>query len=202
MPVLREISASCGIALRVEPAHWGAARAALAACELAPGEYAFYAVSFSPPALRVRPRAISESDRPPCRPNNQPPALSKRRGVCMAVEFYPLAEVGRAAFQQGLVLLAGDVAGHVLPVPLGVAHLAEHPAGRGEDALNARTEPLGLTAMSMAGHAGEIHVLGGHLAGGDELTSPPPWGPRSGPRRGRWGWRGDPPPWLLSIQGE
>ena len=60
MPVLREISASCGIALRVEPAHWGAARAALAACELAPGEYAFYAVSFSPPALRVRPVGAQE----------------------------------------------------------------------------------------------------------------------------------------------
>ena len=55
MPVLREISASCGIALRVDPAHWEAAQAALAACELKPEEYAFYAVTAGSHALQVRP---------------------------------------------------------------------------------------------------------------------------------------------------
>ena len=42
MPVLREISAGCGISLRLAPADVGAARAALAGTELDGAEYAFY----------------------------------------------------------------------------------------------------------------------------------------------------------------
>ena len=53
MPVLREISLGCGIALRLAPGDLAAARAALAGCELAPAEYAFYAVTGSGPALRA-----------------------------------------------------------------------------------------------------------------------------------------------------
>ena len=53
MPVLREISLGCGIALRLAPSDLGVARTALAACGLEPGEYAFYAVTGSGPALRA-----------------------------------------------------------------------------------------------------------------------------------------------------
>ena len=53
MPVLREISLGCGIALRLAPGDLGLARTALAACGLEPGEYAFYAVTGSGPALRA-----------------------------------------------------------------------------------------------------------------------------------------------------
>ena len=53
MPVLREISLGCGIALRLAPGDLAAARTALAGCELAPAEYAFYAVTGSGPALRA-----------------------------------------------------------------------------------------------------------------------------------------------------
>ena len=44
MPVLREVSASCGIALRVPPEHLGAIRAALEPA-LLPREYTLYAVT-------------------------------------------------------------------------------------------------------------------------------------------------------------
>ena len=53
MPVRREISLGCGIALRLAPGDLGLARTALAACGLEPGEYAFYAVTGSGPALRA-----------------------------------------------------------------------------------------------------------------------------------------------------
>ena len=53
MPVLREISLGCGIALRLDPGDLQEARDALAACGLEPGEYAFYAVTGSGPALRA-----------------------------------------------------------------------------------------------------------------------------------------------------
>ena len=53
MPVLREISLGCGIALRLDPGDLGLARTALAACGLEPGEYALYAVTGSGPALRA-----------------------------------------------------------------------------------------------------------------------------------------------------
>ena len=45
MPVLREVSASCGIALRVPPEHLGAIRAALEPAPLLPREYTLYAVT-------------------------------------------------------------------------------------------------------------------------------------------------------------
>ena len=53
MPVLREISLGCGIALRLAPGDLGLARTALAACGLEPGEYACYAGTGSGPALRA-----------------------------------------------------------------------------------------------------------------------------------------------------
>ena len=53
MPVLREISAGCGIALRLAPEHLEAARTALAASELKGDEYAFYAVTGAGRSLRA-----------------------------------------------------------------------------------------------------------------------------------------------------
>ena len=44
MPVLREISAGCGISLRLAPADVDAARALLMVTELSLDEYAFYRV--------------------------------------------------------------------------------------------------------------------------------------------------------------
>lgn len=57
MPVLREISLGCGMALRVAPEHLAAVRAALAASTLQAGEYACYAVTGSCSALRAEPLA-------------------------------------------------------------------------------------------------------------------------------------------------
>ena len=53
MPVLREISLGCGIALRFDPEHLPAVRAALANSDLRPEDYAFYAVTGKGPALRA-----------------------------------------------------------------------------------------------------------------------------------------------------
>ena len=55
MPVLREISLGCGMALRFPPEDLEAVRQALAESGLKPGEYAFYAVTGSGPALRAEP---------------------------------------------------------------------------------------------------------------------------------------------------
>lgn len=55
MPVLREISKGCGISVRFAPEHLNAARAALSASPLPPGEYAFYAVTGSGKSLTTRP---------------------------------------------------------------------------------------------------------------------------------------------------
>ena len=53
MPVLREISLGCGIAVRFKPEDLDTVRAALAASTLKPGEYAFYGVTGSGSALRA-----------------------------------------------------------------------------------------------------------------------------------------------------
>ena len=53
MPVLREISLGCGIALRFDPACLAAARAALAGSGLPREEYAFYGVSGTGKGLRA-----------------------------------------------------------------------------------------------------------------------------------------------------
>ena len=55
MPVLREISLGCGMALRFPPGDLEAVWQTLAASGLKPGEYAFYAVTGSGPALRAEP---------------------------------------------------------------------------------------------------------------------------------------------------
>ena len=55
MPVLREISLGCGIAVRFRPEDGAAVRAALAASALRPDEYAFYGVTGSGAALRAEP---------------------------------------------------------------------------------------------------------------------------------------------------
>ena len=55
MPVLREISLGCGIAVRFAPEDRGAVREALAGSGLGAEEYAFYAVTGSGPALRAVP---------------------------------------------------------------------------------------------------------------------------------------------------
>lgn len=55
MPVLREISLGCGMALRFPPGDLAAVRQALAESELKPGEYAFYAITGSGPALKAEP---------------------------------------------------------------------------------------------------------------------------------------------------
>lgn len=47
MPVLREISTGCGIAVRFVPADLSAVRAALTASPLPTAEYAFYGISGS-----------------------------------------------------------------------------------------------------------------------------------------------------------
>lgn len=53
MPVLREISLGCGIALRLSPEHIPAVRCALSASSLRPEEYAFYGVTGSGHTLRT-----------------------------------------------------------------------------------------------------------------------------------------------------
>lgn len=53
MPVLREVSAGCGIAVRFSPGHLPAARAALSASPLSPDEYALYGVTGSGTHLTV-----------------------------------------------------------------------------------------------------------------------------------------------------
>lgn len=55
MPVLREISLGCGMALRFPQGDLEAVRQALAVSGLKPGEYAFYAITGSGPALRAEP---------------------------------------------------------------------------------------------------------------------------------------------------
>ena len=55
MPVLREISLGCGMALRFPPEDLESVRQALANSALKPGEYAFYAITGSGPALRAEP---------------------------------------------------------------------------------------------------------------------------------------------------
>ena len=55
MPVLREISLGCGMALRLHPAHLSAARTALAESGLPRETYAFYRVTGSGSALRAEP---------------------------------------------------------------------------------------------------------------------------------------------------
>lgn len=55
MPVLREISLGCGMALRFPPEDLDEVRQALAGSELKPGEYAFYAITGSGSALRAEP---------------------------------------------------------------------------------------------------------------------------------------------------
>ena len=55
MPVLREISLGCGMALRFPPEALEAVRQTLAASQLKPGEYAFYAITGSGPALKAEP---------------------------------------------------------------------------------------------------------------------------------------------------
>lgn len=55
MPVLREISLGCGMALRFPPEGLEQARQILGRSQLQPGEYAFYAVTGSGSALRAEP---------------------------------------------------------------------------------------------------------------------------------------------------
>ena len=55
MPVLREISKGCGIAVRFAPGDLEAVRAALEASDLLEEEFAFYAVTGSGKALRAEP---------------------------------------------------------------------------------------------------------------------------------------------------
>ena len=53
MPVLREISLGCGIAVRFQPRDLDAVCAALAASDLRPEEYAFYGVTGRGVSLRA-----------------------------------------------------------------------------------------------------------------------------------------------------
>ena len=55
MPVLREISLGCGIAVRFRPEDLEGIKAALAASTLKEGEYAFYAVTGSGKDLKAEP---------------------------------------------------------------------------------------------------------------------------------------------------
>ncbi len=55
MPVLREISLGCGIAVRFKPEDLEGVKAALAASTLKAGEYAFYAITGSGHNLKAEP---------------------------------------------------------------------------------------------------------------------------------------------------
>lgn len=55
MPVLREISKGCGIAVRFDPPYFEAVRAALVTTALPRGSYAFYGVTGSGSQLSTRP---------------------------------------------------------------------------------------------------------------------------------------------------
>ena len=55
MPVLREISLGCGIAVRLRPEDLEGIKAALAASTLKEGGYAFYAVTGSSKDLKAEP---------------------------------------------------------------------------------------------------------------------------------------------------
>ena len=60
MPVLREISAGCGIALRLAPEMLSRAAEVLEGSSLWREEYAFYAVTGSGPSQQVRPLSEEE----------------------------------------------------------------------------------------------------------------------------------------------
>ena len=55
MPVLREISLGCGIAVRFQPQDLERVKSALAASTLKEGEYAFYAITGSGKDLAAQP---------------------------------------------------------------------------------------------------------------------------------------------------
>lgn len=55
MPVLREISAGCGIAVRFRGEDLARVRHALAHCDLKPGDYTLYAVTGGGSSLTVTP---------------------------------------------------------------------------------------------------------------------------------------------------
>ena len=55
MPVLREISLGCGIAVRFRPEDLEGVKSALAASTLKEGEYAFYAITGSGKDLTAQP---------------------------------------------------------------------------------------------------------------------------------------------------
>lgn len=55
MPVLREISLGCGIAVRFRPEDLEGVKSTLAASDLKEGEYAFYAITGSGKNLKAEP---------------------------------------------------------------------------------------------------------------------------------------------------
>ena len=68
------------------------------------------------------------------------------------------------------MLVAGDVQADVLAPALQVAHLAEDAAVGGEHALDGLDRAVGVHVDVHGGPACQIHILGGHLAVGDELV--------------------------------
>ena len=94
MPVLREISLGCGIAVRFQPEDLDAVRAALAASTLKPDEYAFYGVTGSGSALRAgrvpgefggtAPMAARPGAAPPARAQKIQPSRTERAKAAMA----------------------------------------------------------------------------------------------------------------------
>lgn len=91
-----------------------------------------------------------------------------RSALDTAPGIFASTEVGRAALEEGLVLVAGDVDAYIGAPALRVAHLAEHPAVGGEDALDGLQGAVGVGVDVHGGRAGGVHVLGGDLAVGDQ----------------------------------
>ena len=72
-----------------------------------------------------------------------------RSALDTAPGIFASTEVGRAALEEGLVLVARDVDAYIGAPALRVAHLAEHPAVGEKMPSMASREPLGLASMSM-----------------------------------------------------
>ena len=67
------------------------------------------------------------------------------------------------------MLISGDIDRHIGPPALGVGHLAQDPAVGGENALDGLHGAVGVGQHVHGGPTLQVHVLGAHLAVGDQV---------------------------------
>ena len=81
---------------------------------------------------------------------------------------HALFEILRARLKEGLMLVPRDILAHEGTAALQMAHLAEHPAVRGEGALDGLQRAVGVHVDIHRGGPVQVHILGGDLAVGDQ----------------------------------